>query len=417
MTAMDTPDRADVVIVGGGIAGGALGTVLARGGLDVVVLERQLTYRDKVRGEVLLPWGVTEAIRMQLDEVLLGAGGGYATRSIAYDETIDAEKAEAAPIPLSVLVPGSPGALNVGHPQACEALTTAAAAAGAHVRRGVDEVVVTAGADPVVSFTHAGEAHHVRCRLAVGADGRGSAVRDQIGIDLTASVPRTIGAGLLVEDVGEWPSDLNILGTEDDKLFLAFPRPGGIARLYQLYDAADKKRFTGPTRAADFLSAFRLRCVTGSERLADGTPAGPCSSYPMNDTWCDTPYVEGVVLVGDAAGWNDPIIGQGLSISLRDARIVSEILLAGSDWSPASFTPYGDERAERMRRLRFSAAITTDLRCTFTEAGKRRRAAYLAAAATDFSLLGPLLAGLMGPDAIGPEAFTDETRDRILAFG
>jgi flavin-dependent dehydrogenase len=42
---------ADVVIVGGGIAGSALATVLARGGHEVVLLERQSVYRDKVRGE------------------------------------------------------------------------------------------------------------------------------------------------------------------------------------------------------------------------------------------------------------------------------------------------------------------------------------------------------------------------------
>ncbi|HVE95420.1 MAG TPA: FAD/NAD(P)-binding protein, partial [Pseudonocardiaceae bacterium] len=41
--------RLDVVVVGGGIAGSALATVLARDGYEVLVLERQTTYRDKVR--------------------------------------------------------------------------------------------------------------------------------------------------------------------------------------------------------------------------------------------------------------------------------------------------------------------------------------------------------------------------------
>ena len=50
----------DVVIVGGGIAGSALAAVLARDGFDVLVLERQTSYRDKVRGETLLCWGVAE---------------------------------------------------------------------------------------------------------------------------------------------------------------------------------------------------------------------------------------------------------------------------------------------------------------------------------------------------------------------
>ncbi|HUQ40168.1 MAG TPA: FAD-dependent monooxygenase [Acidimicrobiales bacterium] len=406
---------ADVVIVGGGIAGGALGTVLARNGVDVVVLERQTTYRDKVRGEVVLPWGAVELLALGLEDVLLGAGGGYAERTIAYDETVEPAAAEAAPIPYAFLVPGAPGALNVGHPQACQALTESAAAAGARVVRGIDDVVVTAGGSPAVAYTHDGEEHRVACRLVVGADGRGSVVRDQVGITLEASEPRTIGAGLLVEGTS-WPTDSNVLGTEDDKLFLAFPRPGGVTRLYLLYDVAEKQRFTGPTRAQDFLDDFMVRCIPDVERFR-GTPIGPCSSYPMNDTWCTAPYAAGVVLVGDAAGWNDPIIGQGLSISLRDVRIVSEAILDGTDWSASAFAPYGDERSERMRRLRFSASITTDLRCDFTERGRTRRAAFLSAAKEDFSLLGPLLAGLMGPDKIAPDAFSDETRERILAFG
>jgi flavin-dependent dehydrogenase len=38
-----------VVVVGGGIAGSALAAVMARDGYQVVVLERQTAYRDKVR--------------------------------------------------------------------------------------------------------------------------------------------------------------------------------------------------------------------------------------------------------------------------------------------------------------------------------------------------------------------------------
>jgi choline dehydrogenase-like flavoprotein len=41
----------EIVIVGGGIAGSALATVLARAGLSIVVLERELAHIDQVRGE------------------------------------------------------------------------------------------------------------------------------------------------------------------------------------------------------------------------------------------------------------------------------------------------------------------------------------------------------------------------------
>jgi flavin-dependent dehydrogenase len=129
-----------VVVVGGGIAGSALAITLARDGLDVLLLERQTVYRDKVRGEVLPAWGVAEVLRLNLDATLLGAGGAYATRGVLYDEVFDHAEAEAATRALDQVLPGVPGWLNVGHPEACEALTRAAASAGATVIRGVGNI-------------------------------------------------------------------------------------------------------------------------------------------------------------------------------------------------------------------------------------------------------------------------------------
>jgi 2-polyprenyl-6-methoxyphenol hydroxylase-like FAD-dependent oxidoreductase len=145
--------------------------------------------------------------------------------------------------------------------------------------------------------------------------------------------------------------------------------------------------------------------------------AGPCAFYPMTDSWTDQqPYAPGVVLIGDAAGWNDPIIGQGLAIALRDVRIVTDVLRSGPDWSAAAFAGYGEERGERMRRLRVAAAVTTDLRTTFTPAGASRRRAYNAAWQTDPLLGGVRLVQLMGPDNVPAGAFSQHAIDRILAL-
>jgi len=109
-----------------------LATVLASDGYQVVVLERQTAYRDKVRGEVMCCWGVAELLRLGLEKPLLDAGGCYVTRGVFYDEVTEPAQAESGAVPLDQLVPGVPGELDVGHPEACEALTQAATAAWCH---------------------------------------------------------------------------------------------------------------------------------------------------------------------------------------------------------------------------------------------------------------------------------------------
>lgn len=409
-------DNYDLICVGGGISGSALATVMARAGRRVLVLEKSEVFEDQVRGEWIAPWGVAETRRLGLYGLLIGAGGHHLARHTTFDETVDPAAAEAASLPLGIFVPEVPGPLCLGHPLHCQTLIEAAAAAGAEVVRGVDVETVSLGAAPAVTFTREGVPRTARARLVAGCDGRNSMVREAAGIVLHADRPHHMFAGLLVDGVSGWDETWQAIGTEGDFAFLAFPQGEGRVRVYGSYSLDERARFAGPDGARRFLDRFAMSCSPQNQRLVEGRPAGPLRSFANNDTWTDTPFAEGAVLAGDAAGWNDPILGLGLSITYRDVRLVSDLLLASDDWSPALLAPYAAERTERMRRLRFVAAIQSVLDAEFDEAARSRRRSYFERAAADPGLGAHALAVMAGPESAPAELFTPAHRERVLGM-
>lgn len=408
-------ERFDVIIIGGGIAGSGLATVLARAGRSVLLLERTNAFRDVVRGEWIAPWGVVEAQRTGLYDILAGVSQHHLPYHVEYGDGIDPAEAEAEKLDLRGFLPGVPGPLAIGHPNACQALFDAAVAAGAKAVRGVTRFEVRPGRAPSVTYEVAGQAFEAGARLVVGADGRNSQVRRQLGITLHEDAPHHLFAGLLVEGVPDWPEDVESMGTAGNVQYFVFPQGGGRHRLYLSYGYEQKGRFSGEAAAMRFLEAFRLPTVPGSEAIAAGRIAGPCHSVPNQSTWTDSPVAEGVVLIGDAAGFNDPIVGQGLSISLRDVRIVGELLLGNDEWQPELFAPYVEERAERMRRLRFAARLDSVIHAEFGPEATARKLRIREARRKN-PLLGLATAGVMiGPELVPAEAFSDAAWAELMA--
>jgi menaquinone-9 beta-reductase len=353
------------VIVGGGISGSALAYALASAGQSVTVLESSTEYEDRVRGEAMMPWGVKEARDLGVEQILLDAGAHIGPLWMQYFEGAG----EPMIAPMAGMVEGIPGTLNLRHPDACQALADTAAAAGANVVRGVHDIKLTSGPEVSISYTADGP-QEVRARLVVGADGRSSTVRRQAGITLDRDEPINYIAGLLVDGLAGIPDDHDVMIGDGDQLMLVFHQGGGRARLYVVVGRSGQRRFAGPDGTEQFLAAWTAGCYPMSQLVAAGTPAGPIATYPGDDTWTDAPFAPGVVLIGDAAGHNDPIVGQGLSIAMRDARSVRDLILGGAR-EPADFAGYGRERFERMRTLRLIADIVS---VTFTEDGGNRMA-------------------------------------------
>lgn len=403
-------DTADVVVVGGGIGGGSLACALAREGLGVTVLEASEEYEDRVRGESMHLWGVKEARTLGVEQVMLDAGAHIAPLWKQYMEGYG----EAGDIPMGAFVEGFDGTLNLRHPDACQALVDAAAAAGATVVRGARDVQVTGGSAPTVRYAAGGAEHEITTSLVVGADGRASAVRKQSGIALERAEPISYIAGLLVEGLDGVPENDVIVG-EGDNLFVMFHQGGGRARVYLIPGLSGQHRFSGPNGTSRFLEACALSCYPWAEQVAAGTPAGPCATYPGDDTWTATPYADGVVLIGDAAGHNDPVIGQGLSIALRDARMVRDVILDGGRTREA-FESYGAERLERMRRVRFLADIMAVAHAEDADNRQARRAFMIERMAGMDPEIMPLLFGMFaGPESVPPELIDEGLLARIRA--
>jgi 2-polyprenyl-6-methoxyphenol hydroxylase-like FAD-dependent oxidoreductase len=336
-----TPNRTfDVAIVGGGVAGSTLGATLAGAGLGVVVVEREPVFRDKVRGEGIHPWGYREAKRLGLDEPLKVAGAAELPLWQTYtdrqpNEPLDWTDDEENPLP----------EVTVFHPALQQSLIDHAAARGATIIRPGRVTRFTRASRPEITVETGGGTETIAARLVVGADGRTSPARRWLGGRTEQDPAHHRFGGALLGGTA-LPEGMTHAGTFEGGRTFIFPQGEGRARAY-LVATADRietlQRERGP-------SGFIGLCasVLAEGLLADATPVGPLAYFPNNDIWASRIAADGLVLMGDAAGANDPSLGQGLSLVFRDARELRDLLLDGADWHQAT------REFERRRRAYFA---------------------------------------------------------------
>ena len=106
-------------------------------------------------------------------------------------------------------------------------------------------------------------------------------------------------------------------------------------RAYLAYPSDGVDRLQGEQSPRRFLDYSRQ--TTAFPNVYDGPLhlIGPLASFSCDEDWVDYPYQDGVVLIGDAAATSDPAYGQGVSLTLRHLRTLSEELLSDSRWDVA----------------------------------------------------------------------------------
>jgi len=313
-------------------------------------------------------------------------------------------------------VGGVEGSLNITHPRACSALSEAAGAAGADVRMGVRGVRIITGSRPLVRWSEIdGTECEVRCTLVVGADGRRSSVRSHARIALDLDPPAHLIAGMLVEAVEGIDDEVNVMAREADLIFYSFPQQHGQSRLYFSFPSEQRSRFAGPAGSRQFLDDCKLRCLEGVADWSAATPAGPCGTFPGEDSRALHPLADGVVLIGDAAGYENPLQGQGLAMALQDVQDVSESLLSGS-LASIDLTAYADRRATRQRLANLGTVLEVWLNDGCAVQDPQERAARMEYIERDEVLAALQVCFMTGFDAIPQDLTHIELADRLAAY-
>lgn len=389
----------DIITVGGGLGGSSLAKVMAEHGARVLVVEREREFKDRVRGEGMHAWGVPEARALGIYDLLSETCGQEARWWDTYlgSELIDHRDFIAT-------TPHHSPLFSFYHPEMQEVLLTAAAKAGAEVRRGGTIREVKPGAFPTVAIEQQGQVEEVRARLVVGADGRTSLVRKWAGFPVQHDPERQFFTGALFENMSV-PQDTwyGILNPKIGQLVALANVGQGRVRAYLGYPKDAHRRFQGTADIPRFIEES-LRTGAAAELYANAHAIGPLATFEADDTWVEHPYRAGVALIGDAATTCDPTFGQGLALTLRSVRVLRDQLLHHDDWEAA-----GHVYAELHDRDYHAIHTAEDwLRAMFLETGPEadaRRAKALPLIAQDGTRM-PDLYGL------GPEVPTSETARR-----
>ena len=311
-------------IAGCGPAGAVLGYLLARAGIDVLLLEKHGDFLRDFRGDTIHP-----STLEILDELGLAERFLKLPHSRSAEFTLRTSAGDGIRFNFRGLPTRYPFIAFVPQWDFLDFIT-----AEARRYRGfrllmnaeVTDVIREDGAVRGLRYRADGVAHEVRALLTVGADGRGSRTRDAVGLpSVGTSPPMDVLWFRLPRHAGDPSGVQALIGSGH---FIAMLDRG---TYWQVGYTIGKGR--ADAVRADGLDAFRRSLASlvpaFADRVGDLRDWEQIKLLTVRADRLTRWYAPGFLAIGDAAHAMSPVAGVGINVAIQDAVVAANVL-----WRP-----------------------------------------------------------------------------------
>ena len=344
----------DVLVIGAGPSGCVAATVLARAGARVCLIDRAAFPRPKLCGDTLNPGALAVLRRLDL-------ASGVERRGLA----VDGMRVTGDGVVIEGRYPGAVRGLAIRREDLDWALVNAAARAGAEFRELVvaRAPVVRDGGDGRVvagaACTSGGRApFDIEAPVTIAADGRRSALAFALGLARHPPAPRRWAVGIRATGV-HGLSSFGEMHIRRGHYIGVAPLPGDVANVCLVAPVGPGDRSLGAPLEA--LRRAILLEPTLRERFADATflerplVIGPLAVDAVSRIFPP----RGLLLAGDAAGFVDPMTGDGLRFALRGGELAAHAGLRALEhgWDNLQASLAATRRREFGSKWRFNRIL------------------------------------------------------------
>ncbi|AXI42282.1 FAD-dependent monooxygenase [Sulfitobacter sp. SK011] len=359
-------DISNAIVVGGGIGGLAVATVLARQGVAVTVLEQAPHIAEVGAGLQISPNGLAVLRALALDGALRGRGAvrGQAVvlRDYVAGETV-------ARLDLMRLARDQQYYF-VHRADLIEVLVAAAKRANVSFELNAQAATLRPGALPVVQMS---DGSTRRAEVVVAADGIHSMARPVLNGADTAAFTGQVAWRALVPNTSNHPDEAHVTMGPGRHLVSYPVRGGNLINLVAVEERADwaAEGWNHRDDPQKLRAAFAEFGAEAKEMLSavENVTLWGLHRHPVAATW----QRDGVVMLGDAAHPTLPFLAQGANMALEDAWVLADHLARLP--RDAALAQYQRTREARVRRV--IAAAQSNATRYHLRPGPVRTAAHL----------------------------------------